>query len=182
MMEIMIEENIEIWKGCHVLHDFVEMISLKARKTLVDFFEKYPLKYYEFLQVVNSRIKRMSLNCSELYITLACATRKKIQRSEGVQDLSPGLKDELQIKANGRCSIKSKRFQIVFTEAGECIVDYIEKQLFSKFPDINHIILVGEYAQSPILQNIIKTAFSAKNVIIPEEGHLAAVMGAVFVS
>lgn len=45
MMEIMIEENIEIWKGCHVLHDFVEMISLKARKTLVDFFEKYPLKY-----------------------------------------------------------------------------------------------------------------------------------------
>lgn len=182
MMEIMIEENIEIWKGCHVLHDFVEMISLKARKTLVDFFEKYPLKYYEFLQVVNSRIKRMSLNCSELYITLACATMKKIKRSEGVQDLSPGLKDELQIKANGKCIIKSKRFQIVFTEAGECIVHYIEKQLFSKFPDINHIILVGEYAQSPILQNIIKTAFSAKNVIIPEEGHLAAVMGAVFVS
>lgn len=181
MMEIMIEENIEIWEGCHVLHDFVEMISLKARKTLVDFFEKHPLKYYEFLQGVNSRIKTMSLNCSELYITLAYATMKKIQRSERVQDLRPGLKDELQIK-NFKCSIKSKRFQIVFTEAGKCIVDYIEKQLLSKFPDINHIILVGEYAQSPILQNIIKTAFSAKNIIIPCEGHLAAVMGAVFVS
>lgn len=45
-MEIVFKNNTEIWKGCHVLNDFDEMISLQARKTLVEFFEKYPLEYY----------------------------------------------------------------------------------------------------------------------------------------
>lgn len=42
MIKIVFEDNTEIWEGFHVLHNFVEMISLQARKTLLDFFEKYP--------------------------------------------------------------------------------------------------------------------------------------------
>lgn len=56
-MKIVFKKNTEIWKGCHVLNDFVKMISLNARKALVDFFEKYPLEYYDFLQEVKSKIR-----------------------------------------------------------------------------------------------------------------------------
>lgn len=180
-IEILIKENTEIWKGCHVLHNFVEMISLKARKSLVDFFEKYPLEYYDFLQEVKSKIKWMSPNCSELYIKTSAVKMDDTRSFDGMQesDLRTGTKDELQFKRD-KCVIKSKRFQILLTEAGKSIVDYIEKQLFTKFPDINEIILAGEFAQSPILQNIIKTSFSAKNVIIPFRENMAAVRGAVF--
>lgn len=166
-IKILIKEN----TGCH----FVEMIGLK------DFFEKYPLEYYDFLREVKSKIKLMSTNCSELYINTSAVKMDDTRSFGGMQesDLRTGTKDELRFKRD-KCVIKSKRFQILLTEAGKSIVDYIEKQLFTKFPDINEIILAGEFAQSPILQNIIKTSFSAKNVIIPFRENMAAVRGAVF--
>lgn len=180
-MEIVYKDNLEIWKGSHVLQDFVEMISFEARKTLVDFFEKYPLEYYEFLQEVKTKIRRISQKCSKINIKISPALFKETQLSESMQEsvFRTGHKDELGFIAD-KCAIKSKRFQILLTEAGGRIVDYIEKQLFTKFSDINQIILVGEFAQSTILQDIIKTSFSAKNVIVPWEGNIAAVRGAVF--
>lgn len=101
--------------------------------------------------------------------------------SEGMQKavLRTRLKDELKFISD-KCVIKTDRFQTLFSEAGKRIVDYIETELFTEFSDINQIILVGEFAQSPILQNIIKTSFSAKNIIIPCEANMAAVRGAVF--
>lgn len=58
-VEIVYKDYLDIWKGCHVLHDFVEMITFDAKKTLLDFFEKYPLEYYEFLQEVKTKISRI---------------------------------------------------------------------------------------------------------------------------
>lgn len=106
-IKILIKENTEIWKGCHVLHNFVEMISLKARKSLVDFFEKYPLEYYDFLQEVKSKIKWMSPNCSELYIKTSAVKMDDTRSFDGMQesDLRTGTKDELQFKRD-KCVIK----------------------------------------------------------------------------
>lgn len=180
-MKIMFKKNTEIWKGCHVLNDFVKMISLNARKALVDFFEKYPLEYYDFLQEVKSKIRRISSNCLNMNIKISGAMLEETRCSEGMQKavLRTRLKDELKFISD-KCVIKTDRFQTLFSEAGKRIVDYIETELFTEFSDINQIILVGEFAQSPILQNIIKTSFSAKNIIIPYEANMAAVRGAVF--
>lgn len=180
-MEIVFINDTDIWKGGHVLKDFVEMISLEARKTLVDFFEKYPLDYYEFLQEVKSKIRRISPSCSRLNIQISSAMLEETRCSEELHEsvVRTGRKADLEIKGD-KCIVKPEQFKILFTEAGRRIVDYIEKQLFAEFSDINQIILVGEFAQSPILQNIMKTAFSAKNVIIPREANMTAVRGAVF--
>lgn len=181
MIKIVFEDNTEIWEGFHVLHNFVEMISLEARKTLLDFFEKYPLEYYDFLQEVKSKMKRISPHCIKMNIKISAIILEETQRFEGMQEsvLRTGHKDELKFKID-KCVMKTDRFQTLFSEAGKCIVDYIEKELFKTFSDINQIILVGEFSQSPILQDIIKKSFSAKNVIIPWEGNMAAVRGAVF--
>lgn len=180
-VEIVYKDNLQIWKGYHVLHDFVEMISFDAKKTFVDFFEKYPLEYYEFLQEVKTKIRRISQTCSKLNIKISPALLKETQSSESMHDsvFGTGHKDDLEFIAD-KCAIKSEQFQILLTGAGRRIVDYIEKQLFTKFSNINQIILAGEFALSPILQDIIKTSFPAKNVIIPCEANMAAVRGAVF--
>lgn len=106
---------------------------------------------------------------------------EEIQFIEGMHEslLKADCENEIEFKID-KCVIKLDRFQDLFTDAGKCIVDYIEEKLFTVFPGINYIILVGEFAQSPILQNIIRTAFSAKNIIIPWEANMAAVRGAVF--
>lgn len=129
-VEIMYKKNTEIWKGCHVLNDFGKMISLKARKTLVDFFEKYPLEYYDFLQEVKSKIRRqISSNCLNINIKISAVMLEETRCSEGMQEavLRTRHKDELRFKYD-KCVIKTDRFQTLFTEAGKCIVDFLEKE------------------------------------------------------
>lgn len=179
-MEIVYKDNTEIWKDGHILNDFIDMMSLNIRKTLLDFFEKYPQEYYDFLQEVKTKLRLTSSDCSKLYLNISSVMLEEKRCSESMQEavLGSGLKEELKFIGD-KCVIKSERFQILFTEAGRRIVDYIEEDMFGDFADINDIILVGEFAQSPILQDIIKTSFSAKNIIIPWEGNMTAVRGAV---
>ncbi|XP_052673403.1 uncharacterized protein LOC128155633 [Crassostrea angulata] len=180
-IEIAYAENTEIWKGCHVLHDFVEMISSEARKTLGDFSEKYPLEYYNFEREVKTKIRLTSPSSSKLSIQLSPFILNETQNSENMQEsvLRKECEDELYIKLD-KCVIKSERSKILVSEAGKRIVDYIESELFTVFSDINHNILVGEFAQSPMLQEILKASFPAKNILIPEDANMAAVRGAVF--
>lgn len=173
-----IKDNTEIWKDGHILNDFIEMMSLNIRKTLLDFFEKYPLEYYDFLQKVKTKLRLTSSDSSKLYLNISSFMLEEKRCSESMQEAVLGTGLELKFIGD-KCVIKSERFQILFTEAGRCIVDYIEEELLGDFADINDIILAGEFAQSPILQDIINTSFSAKNIIIPWEGNMTAVRGAV---
>lgn len=65
---------------------------------------------------------------------------------------------------------------------GSCkyIVDHL-KELFlhSAVRDVSSILLVGGFAESPMLQSAIRVAFKTKNVIIPKEAGLAVLKGAV---
>lgn len=178
VMEIVYKDNTEIWKDGHILNDFIEMMSLNIRKTLLDFFEKYPLEYYDFLQKVKTKLRLTSSDSSKLYLNISSFMLEEKRCSESMQEAVLGTGLELKFIGD-KCVIKSERFQILFTEAGRRIVDYIEEELLGDFADINDIILAGEFAQSPILQNIINTSFSAKNIIIPWEGNMTAVRGAV---
>lgn len=154
------------------------MMSLNIRKTLLDFFEKYPLEYYDFLQKVKTKLRLTSSDSSKLYLNISSFMLEEKRCSESMQEAVLGTGLELKFIGD-KCVIKSERFQILFTEAGRRIVDYIEEELLGDFADINYIILAGEFAQSPILQDIINTSFSAKNIIIPWEGNMTAVRGAV---
>lgn len=178
VMEIVYKDNTEIWKDGHILNDFIEMMSLNIRKTLLDFFEKYPLEYYDFLQKVKTKLRLTSSDSSKLYLNISSFMLEEKRCSESMQEAVLGTGLELKFIGD-KCVIKSERFQILFTEAGRRIVDYIEEDMFGDFADINDIILVGEFAQSPILQDIINTSFSAKNIIILWEGNMTAVRGAV---
>lgn len=158
------------------------MISSEGRKTLVDFSEKYPLEYYNFEREVKTKIRLTSPNSSKLSIQLSPFILNETN-SENMQEsvLRKECEDELYIKLD-KCVIKSERSKILVSEAGKRkrIVDYIESELFTVFSDINHIILVGEFAQSPMLQEILKASFPAKNIMIPEDANMAAVRGDVF--
>ncbi|XP_052674336.1 heat shock 70 kDa protein 12A-like [Crassostrea angulata] len=68
----------------------------------------------------------------------------------------------------------------LFDESCKKIVDHI-KQLFrhSTVKDVPSILLVGGFAESPMLQVAIKEAFKDKKVIVPQDAGLAVLKGAV---
>ncbi|XP_052696765.1 heat shock 70 kDa protein 12B-like [Crassostrea angulata] len=68
----------------------------------------------------------------------------------------------------------------LFDESSKKIVDHL-KQLFrhSTVKDVSTILLVGGFAESPMLQVAIREAFKDKKVIVPQDAGLAVLKGAV---
>lgn len=70
MIGILYMDNVEIWKDGYVLNDFIEIISLNIRKVLLDFFEKYFMEYYNFLQEVKIKFRLILFDCLKLYLNI----------------------------------------------------------------------------------------------------------------
>lgn len=68
----------------------------------------------------------------------------------------------------------------LFDESCKKIVDHL-KQIFrhSAVKDVSTILLVGGFAESPMLQIALKEAFKTKKVIVPQDAGLAVLKGAV---
>ncbi|XP_061169209.1 heat shock 70 kDa protein 12A-like [Saccostrea echinata] len=58
------------------------------------------------------------------------------------------------------------------------ILDHI-KTLLEKYPNVNHILLVGGYGECFLLQEAIRRKFRNKTLIVPQDCGLAVVKGAV---
>lgn len=125
MMEIVYNHSTEIWQGRNVLCDFNDMICLKTK----DFLTKHPLEYYDFLRESKSKIRRISTCNSKLEIKISSVILEEIKSIEGMHRslVKPDCKNEIEFKRD-KCVIKSDRFQILFANAGTCIVDYIEEK------------------------------------------------------
>uniref|UniRef100_A0A8W8L3S8 Heat shock 70 kDa protein 12A n=1 Tax=Magallana gigas TaxID=29159 RepID=A0A8W8L3S8_MAGGI len=80
--------------------------------------------------------------------------------------------DKLRIEANLTKSL--------FDRSCKQIVDHL-KELFMHpaVKEVSSILLVGGFAESPMLQTAIREAFKSKRVIIPQEAGLAVLKGAV---
>lgn len=68
----------------------------------------------------------------------------------------------------------------LFDESCKKVVDHL-KQLFrhSTVKDVSTILLVGGFAESPMLQVAIREAFKEKKIIVPQDAGLAVLKGAV---
>ncbi|KAH3704788.1 heat shock 70 kDa protein 12A-like [Dreissena polymorpha] len=68
----------------------------------------------------------------------------------------------------------------LFTEPVNCIVGHLYS-LLSKYKNkpINHIVMVGGFSESPLLQEAIRSMFPGKHVTIPQDAGLAVMKGAV---
>ena len=68
----------------------------------------------------------------------------------------------------------------LFDESCKKIVDHMH-QLFRhpSVKDVSSILLVGGFAESPMLQEAVKEAFSELKVIVPQDAGLAVLKGAV---
>ena len=68
----------------------------------------------------------------------------------------------------------------LFDESCKKIIDHMH-QLFRhpNVKDVSSILLVGGFAESPMLQEAVREAFRNKKVIVPQDAGLAVLKGAV---
>lgn len=180
---IVYRNTAEVWGSCQVQKDFVEMLNCETSKTLLDgFFEQYPLEHFELIQEIKKKIKYTLPETSRVAIKMSALMLEKNGSLEDMQKsvAKSGLNDKINFRLD-KCIISPEAFKSLFIDAGKQIVQYLKKELPTDLSDIHCIILIGEFAQSPILQDIIKSSFSSVIIHVPGEANMAAIKGSVLV-
>ena len=66
--------------------------------------------------------------------------------------------------------LNHERFQQFFQTSTENIISHVQQLIDNdQLKDVSNIVLVGGYAESKLLQDCIKSKFSSKTVIIPNQ-------------
>lgn len=180
---IVYRNTAEVWGSCQVQKDFVEMLNCETSKTLLDgFFEQYPLEHFELIQEIKKKIKYTLPETSRVAIKMSALMLEKNGSLEDMQKsvAKSGLNDKINFRLD-KCIISPEAFKSLFIDAGKQIVQYLKTELPTDLSDIHCIILIGEFAQSPILQDIIKSSFSTVIIHVPGEANMAAIKGSVLV-
>lgn len=159
------------------------MLNCETSKTLLDgFFEQNPLEHFELIQEIKKKIKYTLPETSRVAIKMSALMLEKNGSLEDMQKsvAKSGLNDKINFRLD-KCIISPEAFKSLFIDAGKQIVQYLKKELPTDLSDIHCIILIGEFAQSPILQDIIKSSFSTVIIHVPGEANMAAIKGSVLV-
>lgn len=90
---------------------------------------------------------------------------------------SSSLKNQVTV-AKDKLFISPELMKSFFSESLENIVKHVE-EILKSIQNIDTILLVGGYSESPLLQEKFKAEFKGKHIIIPQDCGLAVMKGAV---
>lgn len=114
-----------------------------------------------------------------------------IKLSESYTEKNPGSDIRTAVNANpkyknsikwigDKLRMEADLTKTLFNDTCKRIVNHMQELLkHSKVKDVSSIILVGGFAESPMLQAAIRNAFKDKKVIVPRDAGLAVLKGAV---
>ena len=174
------------WGGATVDQSFVDFLAQLANKDVVDAFKmKYASDFMDMLQefeVKKRTIEPKLENRVNFRIPLSLmeefAEQTGTELREKVRKMSE-VNGKVIIKAGFvRCNAEIAKE--LFSSTCNAIVDHVLNILHqTAAKGADQILMVGGFCESPMLQDAIQTAFPEMRVIIPQEGGLAVLKGAV---
>uniref|UniRef100_A0A8W8L5J3 Heat shock 70 kDa protein 12B n=1 Tax=Magallana gigas TaxID=29159 RepID=A0A8W8L5J3_MAGGI len=174
------------WGGTKVDASFKGLlVDIVGKDVMETFISK---NKYDFLHLMRDfEVKKSTIN-PELNDRVTFTI--PVSLSETFSEKNPGsiitdaaLNSKYKIQLTwkkDKLRIEAKLARTLFDESCKHIVDHL-KELFMhpSVKDVSSILLVGGFAESPMLQSVVREAFINKNVIIPKEAGLAVLKGAV---
>lgn len=177
------------WGGASVDIAFMNFLSDSVGYEV--FQEFISDEKYDFLTLLNDfEIKKRNLEVNpsgtnQVILKIPTALRdiycKKHPSNTGKNEiqLNNWLKTKVKWKRDKMIS-NAELNEILFENSCTKILSHMEKLFeLSSLKDVSTILLVGGFAESPVLQRAIKRVFQHKRVIIPEGAGLAVLRGAV---
>eukprot|EP00105_Crassostrea_gigas_P004833 XP_011418178.1 PREDICTED: heat shock 70 kDa protein 12A [Crassostrea gigas] len=175
------------WGGTKVDESFKSLLADIVGNDVMGAFSS--IHKYDFLEFLTDfEVKKRTI-----YPNLAEKVTFKVPISllETYRETNPGCNIKTAITSNPKYENKltwtgdklrmdAELTKALFDESCKKLVDHL-KQLFmhSTVKDVPSILLVGGFAESPMLQMAVKQAFKTKKVIVPQDAGLAVLKGAV---
>ncbi|XP_062610618.1 heat shock 70 kDa protein 12A-like [Saccostrea cucullata] len=173
------------WGGTNVDEEVQKLYEKIIGKDLMEKFRhEYPEDALEFAREIetkkrsfHSKVERISFYVSESLVTLY---EEETGNSFSMDMIASSSLANNVVISDERIRIKGSYFRTFFDRSIAKICDHL-KEIFQKqnTRDVGLILLVGGYAESPILQSAIKTAFQDKELLVPKDAGLSVLKGAV---
>ena len=175
------------WGGTKVDSSFRNLLaSIVGEDVIEAFTTDHKYDYLELLR--DFEIKKRTIHP---HVTEKVTFKVPINLLETFREVNPGknikavvtsyvrLKSQLTWTGD-KIRMEGNLTKTLFDESCKKMVDHLH-QLF-KLPnvkDVSSILLVGGFAESPMLQEAVREAFRNKKVIVPQDAGLAVLKGAV---
>ena len=159
------------------------MRNVHGQEAFDEFTKKEVLDYCDLMrefevkkrsQTVQVRTKSVTLRVPISLRNLSQANQDKARSVREEEDFNSVTLEHDTIRLN------HERFRQFFQTSTENIISHVQQLIDNdELKDVSTIVLVGGYAESKFLQDFIKSKFSSKTVIIPNQPGLAVLKGAV---
>ena len=175
------------WGGTKVDSSFR---SLLASIVGEDVFKTFTTDHkYDYLELMtNFEVKKRTIDPK---LSDKLIFKVPVSLLETFGKVNPGKNIQTVVTSNARIQnqltwtgdklrMEAQLTKTLFDESCKKIVDHLH-QLFTlpNVKDVSSILLVGGFAESPMLQEAVREAFRNKKVIVPQEAGLAVLKGAV---
>jgi molecular chaperone DnaK (HSP70) len=173
------------WGGTKVDEEFLQMIvkvvgdkvmqkfKCESKSDELDLLQEFEMKKH----LIQPNLTRKS--CFRIPIALLNAFKEEYH-----EELTKSIKETYL--ANSMNLVKDKlmvnkdMLEKLFSTVSESIINHIQDILSNPLcRDVDTILMVGGFSDSLMIQEALKSSFSEKNVIVPEDAVMAIVKGAV---
>ena len=174
------------WGGASVDQAFVDFLGDLSDKDAVEGFRlRYSSDYMDLLrefEVKKRAIEPNQENRVTFKIPLTLLDEYKEQSGNEVRDKvrkMPQFTGKVTL-AGDKIRTNAEIVKNMFTKTCDIIVEHIRNILNkSEAKGADKILMVGGFCESPMLQHAVQTAFPEMTLVVPQEGGLAVLKGAV---
>lgn len=174
------------WGGCYVDHSFLTWLTqLVGQTAMQNFKSKHIGDYFEFIREFETKKRKIGHNSDPVTLNVPNSLIQSNKDKENftiqqrIDDL--GLKMDVKfVKGTNKIRVGCALARGWFTEAIESILKHLRSIVFSyELQNINAILIVGGFGECKLVQDAIRTQFPDQRIIVPNEGGLAVLKGAV---
>lgn len=167
-----------------VVEAYRELLNEIVGSSLMEYcFLNYKKEYIEMFRSFKGKMRTANAEQELIRISFAPVLIRKLQEGVNKNTIEIISKSEFAGKIHlrsGKLRMTSDVFLSLFEVVGGRIIDHIYNILQNpELKNVKNIIMVGIFANSHVLQHMVKQAFPYINVVIPTDNGIAPLIGSV---
>ena len=166
--------------GIYVDKEYLKMYDTIFGKEAIDKLKKEDMgEYLTIIREFEAKKRTVTANYGSCFVTsMSAVLNEMVANEEKIQNIkSSYLKDKVSL-VKGKLKLSASLMESFFKDSLENIIDHVQNILKS-VEDVNMILLVGGYGESPLVQETFRNEFTNLQIIIPQDCNLAVMKGAV---
>ena len=160
--------------------EYLKMYDAIFGRQAIDKLKKEDMaEYLTIIREFEAKKRTVTANYGSQFVTrLSTVLNEMVSNEEKMRKIqSSYLKDKVS-HFKDKLKLSPTLMESFFKDSLDNIIDHA-KTILRSIKDVNMILLVGGYAESPFVQETFRNEFTNLRIIIPQDCNLAVMKGAV---